>query len=194
MNIEGNQELFLKEMSQLKSDLISSLSSENVEKYREKYKGRYSPERFKEYFIEKVAIHIIFKYVLVRMIEEKMGRVKVKLSESGIRNWQEMSKNYREDYILLLDFAEKDVKREKELGEIFKEVVYEDRSLVTKTKNVVMSKYIPKLAKYDFETISENTTLTLVEVLYTAEKREELQKFHQDSAIINFLLRQVGLA
>jgi len=94
MSIKDNQEKFLEEMSLLKHDLITNLSSINVEKYREEYKGRYSPERFKEYFVEKVAIHTVMKYVLIRMIEESMARVRVKLNEDGLKNWHEMSKNF----------------------------------------------------------------------------------------------------
>lgn len=192
MNIEANQEQFLEEMNRFKSDLINTLSAENIEKYREGYKGRYSPERFKVFFVEKMALHIIFKYILVRMIEEKMARVNVKLNETGIKNWREMSKNYREDYVLLFKFAEKDVRREKDLKEIFRSTVYDESRLITRT-NYVILEYIPSLAKYDFQTLNANSTLTLIDTLYTADKREELQSFHQDSLIINFLLQQVGL-
>jgi hypothetical protein len=63
-------------MSLLKHDLITALNSINVENYREECKGKYSPKRFKEFFVEKVAIHTIFKYILIRMIEESMARVR----------------------------------------------------------------------------------------------------------------------
>src|SRR5690606_16724508 len=180
------------EMLNLKQDLIASLSSENVEKYREEYRGKYSPERFKEYFIEKVALHTIFKYVLIRMVEETMARVKVKLNEEGLKNWHEMSKNFRKDYTLLFKFAEKDVKREKDIVEIFRNTVYDERHFVTRTENIML-RYIPELAKYDFNSLSASSTLTLIDTLYNAEKREELQNFHQSSSITNFLLQQVGL-
>ncbi|GGJ55451.1 hypothetical protein [Virgibacillus salexigens] len=192
MNIEANQEQFLEELLSLKQDLIDALSSENVEKYREDYKGRYSPERFKEFFVEKAALHNIFKYVLIRMIEETMARVKVKLNKEGLNNWHEMSKNFRKDYILLFQFAETDVKREKDLEEIFIDTVYDESHLVTRTENVML-KYIPELAKYEFNSLSASSTLTLIDTLYGVEKREELQNFHQGSSITNFLLQQVGL-
>jgi hypothetical protein len=192
MNIEANQEQFLEDMTVLKNDLIKSLNSENVEKYRGEYKGRYSPERFKEFFIEKTVLHIIFKYVLIRMIEESMARVRVKLNEKGMENWKEMSKNFREDYNLLLEFAESDVKREKDLAEIFKDSIFDESQFISKTKNVT-NNHIPTLAKYDFSDLNANTTITLIDTLYNSEKRDELQDFYQQSHVINFLLQQVGL-
>ncbi|WP_121661849.1 hypothetical protein [Metabacillus litoralis] len=192
MNIESNQEQFLDDMSNLKRDLINSLSLESVERYRDEYKGKYSPERFKEYFIEKIVIHAIFKYILIRMIEESMQRVKVKLNEEGLSNWYEMSKNFRKDYDVLYQLAEKDIKRERDLSDIFIESIYDGDQFVSKMERVITN-HIPLLAKYDFKTLDANTTLTIIENLYSAEKREELQKFNQPSSIINFLLQQVGL-
>lgn len=192
MNIEANQEQFLEEMSLLKHDLISTLNSINIEKYREDYKGRYSSERFKEYFVEKVAIHIVLKYVLIRMIEESMARVRVKLNEEGLRNWQEMSKNFRKDYNLLFNFAVNDIKREQDLRDIFKDTIYDDDSFISYSDRV-LNQYIPTLAKYNFSTLDENSSLTLIESLYSSEKREEIQDFYQPSPIINFLLQQLGL-
>ena len=192
MNIEENQDEFLEEMSRFKSDLINALSSESVEKYREEYKGRYSPERFKEVFIEKAALHILFKYILIRMIEESMGRVKVKLNEEGLKKWHQMSKNFKEDYKLLMDFAINDVKREMDLAGIFKETIYDVERFNNKTGNV-LEEYIFILAKYDFSTLDANTTLTIINELYSPEKREELQRFLDPSPIISFLLNQVGL-
>ena len=192
MNIKTNQEQFLEEMTIFKKDLIKVLSSENVEKYREDYKGRYSPERFREYFIEKTALHILFKYFLIRMIEESMGRVKVKLNEEGLKKWYEMSKNFREDYKLLMELAEKDVRREHDLAEIFKETIYDEKQFNNKTGNVLAT-YIPVLAKYDFTTLDPNITLSVIDILYSPEKREELQRFSHPSPIINFLLQQIGL-
>lgn len=192
MNIKTNQEQFLEEMTIFKKDLIKVLSSENVEKYREDYKGRYSPERFREFFIEKTALHILFKYFLIRMIEESMGRVKVKLNEEGLKKWYEMSKNFREDYKLLMELAEKDVKREQDLAEIFKETIYDEKQFNNKTGNILAT-YIPVLAKYDFTTLDPNITLSIIDSLYSPEKREELQRFSHPSPIINFLLEQIGL-
>ncbi|RSK36621.1 hypothetical protein [Bhargavaea beijingensis] len=192
MNIEANQEQFLEDLSLLKKDLTTALKSVNVEKYREEYKGRFSAERFKEYFVEKIAIHTVFKYVLIRMIEESMGRVKVKLNEKGLNHWHEMSKNFRRDYNVLYKIAESDVKREKDLSEIFIDTVYDEEEFSDRTLKV-LSKHIPLLAKYNFKTMDAITTLTLIDNLYSPEKREELQSFYQPSIIINFLLKEVGL-
>src|SRR5699024_5408476 len=171
---------------------INALSSESVEKYREEYKGRYSPERFKEVFIEKAALHILFKYILIRMIEESMGRVKVKLNEEGLKKWHQMSKNFKEDYKLLMDFAINDVKREMDLAGIFKETIYDVERFNNKTSNI-LEEYIFILAKYDFSTLDANTTLTIINELSGPEKREKLQKFLNTSPIMSFLLHEVGL-
>ncbi|WP_088051633.1 hypothetical protein [Virgibacillus dakarensis] len=192
MNIEVNQEEFLEEMFTIKSNLVKALSSENVEKYREEYIGKYSLERFKEFFIEKAALHTLFKYFLIRMIEESMGRVKVKLNEDGLKKWHQMSKNFREDYNLLLEFAEKDVKREHDLAEIFIESIYDEKQFNDKTSKV-LAEHIPTMAKYDFATLDANTTLSVIDKLYNLEKREELQRLSHPSPILNFLLQQVGL-
>lgn len=192
MNIEANQQQFFEEFSGFKSDLINALSSENVEKYREEYKGRYSTERFKEYFIEKTALHILFKYILIRMVEESMGRVKVKLNEEGLRKWHQMSKNFRNDYGLLMEFAEKDVRREHDLAEIFKETIYDEKQFKNKTRNV-LREYIPIMAKYSFATLDPNITLSIIDRLFNPEIREELQRLSHSSPIINFLLQEVGL-
>jgi len=192
MNIEANQEQFLEEMSTLKHDLINALSSENVEKYRGEYKGRYSPERFKEFFIEKAALHILFKYTLIRMVEESMALVNVKLNEEGIENWHGMSKNFRQNYNVLYEIAVKDVKREKEIAEIFTDTVFDEQHFINKVEKVLI-RHIPILAKYNFASINANVTLSLIDYLYDAEKRDELKDFYESSPIINFLLQQVGL-
>lgn len=192
MNIEANQEQFLEEMSLLKSDLISALSSVNVEKYRADFKGRYSSDRFKEYFVEKVTIHMVFKYVLIRMIEESMSRVKVKLNQEGLKQWREMSKNFREDYNVLFDFAVTDIKREQDFKEIFRDTIFDDDHFINHTDRV-FNKHIPILAKYNFSSLNENTTLNLIESLYSSKGRDEINNFYQPSPIINFLLQQLGL-
>lgn len=192
MNIETNQEQFFEEMSSLKRDIMEALSSENVEKYRGEYKGKYSPERFKENFIEKATLHIVFKYVLIRMIEETMKRVNVKLNDEGLEKWRGMSKNFRTDYNILYKIAENDVKREKDLGEIFREAIYDQNEFIDKSENIIVN-YIPLLSKYDFSTLDANITLTLIDSLYSVEKREELQKFYKPSTIIDYLLQQLGL-
>lgn len=192
MNIEANQEQFLEEMSLFKHDLMNALKYENVEKYRGEYKGRYSSERFKEFFIEKASLHLVFKYTLIRMVEESMGLVNVKLNEEGLENWHGMSKNFRKDYNVLYDIAVNDVKREKDIAEIFVDTVFDEQQFLYKTEKSLMQ-HIPKLAKYEFKTLNAPTTLSLIDNLYNTKKREELQDFYQSSPVINFLLQQVGL-
>lgn len=191
MNIKANQEQFLDEMLLLKHDLFNALKSGDIEKYREEYKGRFSPERFKELFIEKTTIHILFKYLLIRMIEESMKRVNVKLNRDGLKKWHEMSKNFREDYDVLFEMAEDDVKREQDLQMLFQETVY-DNERFSRNIKPILKKHIPILSNYSFTTLDAPTTLTLIDTLYNPEKREELQKL-QPSPVINFLMQQVGL-
>lgn len=192
MNIKANQEQFLEEIGKFKSDLINALSSENVEKYREEYKGRYSPERFKEFFTEKAALHILLKYFLIRMIEESMGRVKVKLNEEGLKKWHEMSKNFKEDYNFLYDIAISDVKREKDFERIFNDTIYDSDKFTNKTKSVFI-KYIPRISKYNFSTLDEGLTLKVIDTLLESNNRDEIINISMESPIVNFLLGQVGL-
>lgn len=188
----ANQEQFLDDITLFKQDLINIVKQTNIEKYREEFKGRYSQERFKEFFNEKAALHIVFKYFLIRMVEESMGRVKEKLNKQGLTKWHEISKNYRKDYDLLYEIAVNDVKREKDLGAIFEETIY-DREVFSSNGRNILTKYIPKLAKYDFSTLDESTTLTVIDKLYNVDKRKDLSGFFLPSPIIKFLLSQVGL-
>lgn len=192
MNIETNQEQFIMEITSFKRDLIDKLYSENVEKYRQEYKGRYSPERFKEFFLEKTVTHLIFKYLLIRMVEESMGIVTVKLNESGLKKWHEMSKNFKENYELLYEIAQSDVRREKDLSEIFKDTIYDSKEFSDRTKSVFVE-YIPKLSKYDFSTLDANLTLRTIDNLLEFDNRDEIINISMESPIINFLLQQVGL-
>ncbi|QJX64608.1 hypothetical protein HLK66_25110 [Niallia circulans] len=192
MDIMVNQKQFLEEMSLLKHDLFNVAKQASIEKHREEFKRRYSQERFKEFFSEKAAIHIVFKYFLIRMVEESMGRVKEKLNEEGLKKWHDISKNYRNDYDLLYEIAVNDVRREKDLEAIFEETIYDREVFRGNGKNVI-TKYIPRLSKYDFRTLDESATLTLIDKLYDMEKRKELNDFFQPSPIITFLLNQVGI-
>lgn len=193
MNIEENQEQFLGEITQFKNDLVGALNTINVEKYREEYKGRYSPERFKEFFIEKAALHILFKYLLIRMIEELMRRgVKVKLNEEGLTKWYKMSKNFKEDYNLLYNIAISDVKREEDLSEEFKNTIYDSEQFIRMTNEILM-KQIPKLAKYSFATLDASLTLSIIDTLLKSDNRNEILNISEESPIINFLLKETGL-
>jgi hypothetical protein len=193
MDINTHKQEFISDMLSFKNDLVNNFNRVDVEIYRKEYKGRYSPERFKEYFIEKAAIHTVFKYILIRLIEESMQRVNPKLNEVGLKNWHEMSKNFRKDYDLLFDIAINDVRRERDLSVLFEETIYDQKLFADKITNPLRS-HIPKLSKYEFSSLDANLTLTLVDELYPSERREELQKIQQPSPIIDFLLQQVGLA
>lgn len=191
MNIKASQDQFLNEMLLFKDDLLNALKTGDIEKYREEYKGRYSPERFKELFVEKTTIHILFKYLLIRIIEDSMKRVNVKLNNDGLKKWHEMSKNFREEYDVLFEMAVDDVKREHDLQILFQETVYDNEQFYRKIKPIV-KKYIPPLSNFNFTILDALTTLTIIDTLYNSEKREELQKL-QPSPVINFLMQQVGL-
>jgi hypothetical protein len=191
MNIETNLDRFLEDMSLLKYDLINALSSLNVEKYRYEYKGRYSPERFKEFFIEKTALHTVFKYLLIRMIEESMKRVNVKLGKDGLKKWHEMSKNFREDYDLLFEISVDDVRREQDFQAIFQDTIYDNQQIIRYIKPII-KKHIPILSNFNFNTLDSNTTLTIIDTIYNVEERNELQKL-QSSPVIDFIMNQLGL-
>lgn len=191
MNIGENQSGFLSDFTSFKHELVNSLKSTNINKYREDYKGRYNPERFREIFIEKAALHMLFKYMLIRMIEDSMKIVKVKLSMEGLEKWHEMSKNFRKDYDVLYEMAIDDVRREQDFQEVFRETVYDNHNFFNSIKPVI-KKQIPLLAKYDFDTLEASTTLTVIDTLYGVEERMEIQKL-EPSFIIDFLLQQVGL-
>lgn len=192
MNILENQDEFLEEIISFKDNLINSLREIDFEKYREDYKGRYSPERFKEFFIEKISIHMVFKYILIRMVEETMKKVNVKLNDDGLKKWYEMSKNFRRDYSLLYELSIIDVKREDGVKDIFRDSTYDSEKFTKKT-TIVFNQYISLLSKYDFSGIDPNLLMTLIEHIYDSSKREELQGFYEHSQIINFLLQEVGL-
>lgn len=191
MNIGENQDKFISDFEKFKQDLGNSLISTNVNKYREDYKGRYNPERFKELFTEKTVIHMLFKYILIRIVEDSMRVVKVKLNEEGLKKWHEMSKNFREDYDVLFQMAVDDIRREQDFQGIFRDTVFDNEDIINNIKPVI-KKQIPLLAKYDFSTLEASTTLTVIDTLCGADKRMEIQKL-EPSFIINFLLQQVGL-
>lgn len=191
MNIGENQDKFISDFETFKQDLENSLISTNVNKYREDYKGRYNPERFKELFTEKTVIHMLFKYILIRIVEDSMRVVKVKLNEEGLKKWHEMSKNFREDYDVLFQMAVDDIRREQDFQGIFRDTVFDNEDIINNIKPVI-KKQIPLLAKYDFSTLEASTTLTVIDTLCGADKRMEIQKL-EPSFIINFLLQQVGL-
>lgn len=192
MDIESNKELFLKDIQLLKQEIMNSLSLSNLEAYREEFKGRLNPERFREHFIEKASAHHIFKYVIIRLIEESMQKVKPKLNVDGITNWRLLSKNFRNDYIKLYEFAILDVKREQDFQIVFENTIYDEDTLNRKIVQSLAS-YIPELSKYKWSTLDANVTMDLIEAVYPSDKRNELQKNMYSSPLIDFLLTQVGL-
>lgn len=192
MDIGLNKELFFKDIQLLKQEIMNSLSFSNLEIYREEFKGRLSPERFRENFIEKASVHHLFKYVIIRLVEESMHKVNSKLNEDGITSWGLLSKNFKNDYIKLYEFAVLDVKREQDFQSVFKNTIYDEDSL---NRKIIQSlaNYIPELSKYNWATLDANVTLDLIEAVYPSEKRKDLQKNMYSSPVIDFLLTQVGL-
>ncbi|MFS0876098.1 hypothetical protein [Solibacillus isronensis] len=192
MDIGSNKKLFLKDIQLLKEEIIKSLSLVNLEPYREELKGRFNPERFREHFKEKASVHHIFKYVVIRLVEDSMQKVNPKLNEDGLTNWHLLSKNFRNDYSMLYELAVLDVKREQDFKSIFENTIYDEDSLNTKIVQC-MGNYIPELSKYKWSTLDENVTMDLVEAVYPSDKRIELQKNMYSSPLVDFLLTQVGL-
>ena len=192
MDIGLNKELFFKDIQLLKQEIMNSLGFSNLEIYREEFKGRLSPERFRENFIEKASVHHLFKYVIIRLVEESMHKVNSKLNEDGITSWGLLSKNFKNDYIKLYEFAVLDVKREQDFQSVFKNTIYDEDSL---NRKIIQSlaNYIPELSKYNWATLDANVTLDLIEAVYPSEKRKDLQKNMYSSPVIDFLLTQVGL-
>lgn len=99
MEISLNKSEFINAMIDFKTELEGclniSIRDREVEDIRKDYIGRFSKERFKEYLVKKTALHITFKYIRIRIASESENLVKPKFNQEGIRNWNELSKNYR---------------------------------------------------------------------------------------------------
>lgn len=130
MEINENRLEFIDAMIDFKKELEKSLnrnlSDREIEELRKDYVGRYSNERFKEYLVKKTALHIIFKYIRIRMASESQKLVRPKFNEEGIRTWNELSKNYRKDYYMLFELSCKDLYREEETRDLFEVSIYDN--------------------------------------------------------------------
>lgn len=199
MDINENKSKFIDEMLSFKKDIQSALEGAinigALEKQRSEYQGKFSKERFKDYFVKKTTLHIVFKYILIRMSEDLQKIVNPKFSIEGIRNWNEMSKNYRKDYLMLFNIASEDIRRTKELGAIFMLCIYDN--YIEKLQRSVFNKnednHIEILKEYDFRTLDPNTAVSLFDKLYPSEDRENLQGFLEDSKITTYLMKSLGL-
>ena len=199
MNISQNKSEFIDDIIMFRNEIQKSLNSNinttDIEELRNEYQGKFGKERFKEYFIKKASLHIVFKYILIRMSEDLQKIVKPKLSKEGITHWNEMSKNYRKDYYMLFNIASEDIRRTKELGDIFIFCIYDN--YIEKLQHSVFNKkednYIERLNEYDFRTLDQNIAVSLLDNLYPTEDRENLQTFLEESKIITYLMKSLGL-
>ena len=199
MNIGENKSKFINDMITFKNEIQKSLqnniNSTELDEYRNSYQNKFSKERFKNYFVEKISLHIVFKYILIRMSEDSQKIVNPKLNKEGIRNWNDISKNYRKDYHMLFNIASEDIRRTKELGDIFTPCIYDN--YMEKLQHSVFNKkednHIEILKEYEFGTLDPNTVVSLFDKLYPSEERENLQAFLKDSKIITYLMKSLGL-
>lgn len=199
MEISQNKSKFIDEILNLKNDLQKSLNSyintNDLEQKRSEYEGKLSKDRFKEHFVKKTSLHIVFKYIFIRMTEDVQKLVNPKFNKEGIRNWNEMSKNYRGDYFMLFNIASEDIRRINEPGEIIQPCIYDN--YIQKVKNSIFNKkednYFEKLKEYDFKTLDPSTAVSLFDKLYPSEDREKLQGFFEESKVTTFLMNSLGL-
>ncbi len=199
MDISQNKSEFIDDILSFRTEIQKSLEGcmnmGDLEEKRSEYQGKFSKERFKDYFVKKTTLHIVFKYILIRMSEDLQRIVNPKFSIEGIRNWNEMSKNYRKDYYMLFNIASEDIRRTKELGEIFTPSIYDN--YIEKLQRSVFNKkednHIEVLKEYDFRTLDPNTAVSLFDKLYPSEDRENLQGFLEDSKVITYLMKSLGL-
>lgn len=199
MDISQNKSKFLDDILNFRNDIQKSLEGcmniGDLEEKRSVYQGKFSKERFKDYFVKKTTLHIVFKYILIRMSEDLQKIVNPKFSKEGIRNWNEMSKNYRRDYHMLFNIASEDIRRTKELGDIFIPCIYDN--YIEKLQHSVFNKkednLIEILKEYEFRTLDPNTAVSVFDKLYSSEDRENLQGFLEDSKVTTYLMKSLGL-
>lgn len=198
LEITGNKLEFIDTIIDFKEELEKSLnrnlSDREIEELRKDYIGRYSSERFKEYLVKKTALHIIFKYIRIRMASETQKLVRPKFNKEGIRTWNELSKNYRRDYYMLYELSCKDLYREEDTRDLFEPSIYDDYA--QKTKNVFTRKednYIEDLKIYNFETLDPNTATSLFDQLYPSGDREHLEQFLEKSKVVTELMASLRL-
>lgn len=199
VEISQNKLEFINTMITFKVDLErcldSNISGGEIEAIREEYQGKYSKERFKEYLVKKTALHITFKYIRIRMASESQNLINPKFNEEGIRNWSELSKNYRKDYYLLFNLACKDMQRQEQIGNLFDPCIYDN--YIEKTKNIFSNRkqenHIEKLKIYNFKTFNPNIAISLFDLLYPIEDREKIEGFLEESKVVTELMTSLGL-
>ncbi len=181
--------------TELESCLDRNIYDREIEDMRKNYIGKFSKERFKEYLVKKTTLHITFKYIRIRIASEYENLVEPKFNKEGIRNWNELSKNYRKDYYLLFKFACKDLYREKKTRESFEPCMYD--VFFDKRKfdffNKQKDNYIEKLQTYDFKTFDPNTATSLFDILYPSDDREKLEGFFEESKVTTELMKSLDI-
>ncbi|WP_406243996.1 hypothetical protein ACF3M2_09835 [Tissierella carlieri] len=199
MNISENKTEFINIMEDFKKEIEDTLNrsiySSDIDELRPGYEGKFSKERFKEYLVKKNALHIVFKYIFIRMMSEGERLVNPKLNEEGITNWKEMTKNYRGDYLMLFKIASEDLRRIEKTRDFFEPTLYD--KYLDKLEYSIFNKnndnFIDKLKDYDFRTLDPNTAVSLFDCLYPSEDREKLQGFLDESYITTYLVTSLGL-
>ena len=199
LNISENKTEFINIMEDFKKEIEDTLNrsiySSDIDELRPGYEGKFSKERFKEYLVKKNALHIVFKYIFIRMMSEGERLVNPKLNEEGITNWKEMTKNYRGDYLMLFKIASEDLRRIEKTRDFFEPTLYD--KYLDKLEYSIFNKnndnFIDKLKYYDFRTLDPNTAVSLFDCLYPSEDREKLQGFLDESYITTYLVTSLGL-
>lgn len=199
MKISDNKSNFMNTMIEFKREIENALNKriypKDLEEIRTGYEGRFSKERFKDYFVKKTALHIIYKYIFIRIASEAQKLVNPKFNKEGITNWNEMSKNYRRDYLMLYKISCEDLRRDEQARELFEPCIYDN--YIDKIEHNIFNKkednFIEKLMDYDFKTLDPNTAASLFDSLYPGEDRGNLQGFLEDSKVTTYLMSSLGL-
>lgn len=189
-------------MLDFKNEIVDNLNkniyANDIDKLRSGYEGKFGKERFKEYLVKKTALHIIFKYIFIRMMSEGgklVSPVNPKFNNEGIANWNEMTKNYRGDYLMLFEIACEDLRRNEETNEFFEPCIYDN--YIDRLEYSVFNKqgdnYLEKLMPFNFRTLDSNMAVSLFDNLYPGEDRENLQVFLEDSKVTTYLMKSLGL-
>lgn len=199
LNISENKTAFINVMEDFKKEIEDTLNrniySSDIDELRLGYEGKFSKERFKEYLVNKTALHIVFKYIFIRMMSEGERLVNPKLNDEGIFKWKEMTKNYRGDYFMLFKIAGEDLRRIEKTRDFFEPSIYDKYldKLEFRIFNRINDNFIEKLKVYDFRTLDPNTAVSLFDSLYPSEDREKLQDFLDESRITTYLMTSLGL-
>lgn len=74
MNISNNKadfsNLIMDFKKEIEKTLNNNISIKEIEELRQGYEGKFSKERFKGFLVKKTALHIVFKYIFIRMMSE----------------------------------------------------------------------------------------------------------------------------